>query len=152
EDKMPPKHPLAESERLIIRQWIQLGAPGLPKLAAAPAGRGPHWAFRPPVCPPVPVVPQFHGLRTAVDRFIQAALTVRHLRMNPEADRLTLLRRVSFDLTGLPPTLAEQKAFLADHSPDAYERMLERYLASPHYGERWGKYWLDAAGYADSNG
>src|SRR4029453_8722026 len=70
----------------------------------------------------------------------------------PDADRHTLIRRVSFDLTGLPPTPEEIDEYLADQSPDACKRMVERYLASPHYGERWGKYWLDAAGYADSNG
>ena len=81
-----------------------------------------------------------------------AALEARGLALNPEADRATLIRRVSFDLTGLPPTPEEIDAFLGDTAADAYERMVERYLASPHYGERWGKYWLDAAGYADSNG
>ena len=91
-------------------------------------------------------------LRTPVDRFIQATLEKHDLSLGPEADRAALIRRVSFDLTGLPPTAAEIDAFLADKSPDAYERMVDRYLASPHYGERWGKYWLDAAGYADSNG
>ncbi len=90
--------------------------------------------------------------RTAIDHFILASLEARGQSLNPEADRLTLLRRVSFDLTGLPPTLAEMDAFLPDRSPMAYERMVDRYLASPRYGERWGKHWLDAAGYADSNG
>ncbi|HKI34494.1 MAG TPA: DUF1549 and DUF1553 domain-containing protein [Gemmataceae bacterium] len=111
-----------------------------------------HWAFRPPVRPAVPTVRQGERARTAIDRFILAALEAKSLSLSPEADRATLIRRVSFDLTGLPPTPAEIDAFLADPSPDAYDRMVERYLASPHYGERWGKYWLDAAGYADSNG
>ncbi|HSQ56603.1 MAG TPA: DUF1549 and DUF1553 domain-containing protein, partial [Gemmata sp.] len=87
-----------------------------------------------------------------VDRFILAAPEAKGLKLNPEADRSTLIRRVCFDLTGLPPTIAEVDAFLADASSDAYEKMVERYLASPRYGERWGKFWLDAAGYADSNG
>jgi hypothetical protein len=91
-------------------------------------------------------------LRTAIDYFIAAALEKKGLALNPEADRATLIRRVSFDLTGMPPTPAEIDAFQKDRSPTAYETMVERYLASPHYGERWGKYWLDAAGYADSNG
>src|SRR5205807_9843406 len=86
------------------------------------------------------------------DRFILAALAAQQRTLNPQSDRLTLLRRVSFDLTGLPPTLAEIDAFLGDEAAGAYERMVERYLASPHHGERWGKYWLDAAGYAESNG
>src|SRR5204863_1049867 len=87
-----------------------------------------------------------------IDRFIQAALEDEQLTIGPEADRATLVRRVSFDLSGLPPTREEITVFLKDDKPGAYARMVDRYLASPHYGERWGKYWLDAAGYADSNG
>jgi hypothetical protein len=120
-----------------------------PRAAADDKG---HWAFRPPVRPVVPVVRQAERARTAIDHFILSALEARALSLAPEADRTTLIRRVSFDLTGLPPTPAELDAFLADPSADAYECMVERYLASPHYGERWGKYWLDAVGYADSNG
>ena len=109
-----------------------------------------HWAFKPVERPRLPAV---RGLaRTPVDRFILAALEAKGLTLSPEADRLVLIRRVSFDLTGLPPSLGEIDAFLADQSAGAYERMVETYLASPHYGERWGKYWLDTAGYADSNG
>src|SRR4051794_36815215 len=109
-----------------------------------------HGAFRPVSRPKLPAV---RGVaRTGVDRFILAAAEAKGRTLNPEADRPTLIRRISFDLTGLPPTVAELAAFLADDSPDAYERTVERYLASPHYGERWGKFWLDAGGYADSNG
>jgi hypothetical protein len=111
-----------------------------------------HWAFRPPLRPNVPVVRHPERVRTAVDHFIEAALEKQGRTLSPEADRATLVRRVSFDLTGLPPTPAESDAFRNDQAPDAYERMVERYLASPQYGERWGKFWLDAAGYADSNG
>jgi hypothetical protein len=110
----------------------------------------PHRAFQPVTRPKIPDVRG--DARTAVDRFVLAALEAKGAALNPEADRTTLIRRVAFDLTGLPPTVAEIDAFLADKSPNAYERMVERYLASPHYGERWGKFWLDAAGYADSNG
>jgi hypothetical protein len=127
----------------------------LPRLAPAadpPGEDGDHWAFRPPVRPGPPAVRHPDRARTPLDRFLLAALEARSLSLAPEADRATLVRRVSFDLTGLPPAPADVSAFLADSSPDAYERMVERYLASPHYGERWGKYWLDAAGYADSNG
>ena len=109
-----------------------------------------HRAFRPVVRPTAPAVSG--AARTDVDRFILAALEAKKLALNPEADRATLIRRVCFDLTGLPPTVAEIDAFLADKAPDAYEQMVTRYLASPAYGERWGKLWLDAAGYTDSNG
>jgi hypothetical protein len=109
-----------------------------------------HPLFQSVVTPSLPVV---RGVaRTALDRFILSALEARHLSWNPEADKATLLRRVCFDLTGLPPSVAELDAFLKDTSVNAYENMVDRYLASPRYGERWGKYWLDAAGYADSNG
>jgi hypothetical protein len=109
-----------------------------------------HRAFR-PVVPLVP--PEVRGdARTSVDRFILAAAEAKGLTLGQPADRAALLRRVCFDLTGLPPTLAALDAFLSDQAPDAYERMVERYLASPRYGERWGKFWLDAGGYADSNG
>jgi hypothetical protein len=144
--KMPPKKPLADADRALIREWIAAGAPGLVARSAV------HWAFVPPGRPPVPAVRESARVRTAIDRFIEAALERKGLTLAPEADRLVLIRRVSFDLTGLPPTPAEIDAFVADHSPDAYERMVERYLASSRYGERWGKYWLDVAGYADSNG
>jgi Protein of unknown function (DUF1553)/Protein of unknown function (DUF1549) len=127
---------------------------GLALLGVATAGDAPtadtHRNFRPVLRPQVPAVRG--AARTDVDRFILAALEAKGLALKPEADRPTLVRRVAFDLTGLPPTVAEMDDFLADKSPDAYERMVERYLASPRYGERWGKYWLDAAGYADSNG
>ena len=121
-------------------------------LAAAPKPAETHRAYRPPVRTLVPRVRRPALARTPIDRFILAALEAKGLSLNPEADRATLIRRVSFDLTGLPPTPAEIAAFLADTVPDAYERMVERYLASPHHGERWGKFWLDAVGYADSNG
>ncbi|MBN9518298.1 DUF1553 domain-containing protein [bacterium] len=118
--------------------------------ADEPPGPESHRAFRPVGRPKVPDV---RGpARTTVDRFILAALEAKQLTLNPEADRPTLVRRVAFDLTGLPPTVAEIDAFVADRSADAYEKMVDRYLASPAYGERWGKFWLDAAGYADSNG
>ncbi len=145
DDEMPPETPLAAEERRVLQEWIEAGAPGLP------ADAGTHWAFVPPRRPALPAARQ-NGLRNTVDHFIAAALEEKKLTLSPEADRLTLLRRVAFDLTGLPPSPEEINAFLADAAPGAYERMVGRYLASPHYGERWGKFWLDAAGYADSNG
>jgi hypothetical protein len=110
----------------------------------------PHWAFQ---AVKRPQVPQVKGrAETDIDRFILAALEAKGQTLSREADRPTLIRRVSFDLTGLPASLSEIDTFLADVAPNAYKRMVDRYLASPRYGERWGKYWLDTAGYADSNG
>jgi hypothetical protein len=111
-----------------------------------------HWAFRPLVRPAVPGVQDPSAIRAPVDAFLLARLDQKRLSLAPEADRPTQLRRLSFDLTGLPPTPEETAQFVADSGPDAYSRAVERLLASPHYGERWGKYWLDVAGYADSNG
>src|SRR6476661_5800436 len=138
-----------------MRFLVHLGwLAGVAFTGVAAAGDAPttvaHRNFQPVVRPQVPAVRG--AARTDVDRFILAALEAKGLALNPEADRPTLIRRVAFDLTGLPPTVDELDAFLADQSPLAYERMVDRYLASPQYGERWGKYWLDAAGYADSNG
>jgi hypothetical protein len=111
-----------------------------------------HWAFTRARRPEAPAVREVGRLRSSIDRFIQAALEAKGLSLAPEADRFTLVRRVCFDLTGLPPAPEQVERFVQDGAPDAYEQMVERYLASPRYGERWGKYWLDAAGYADSNG
>jgi len=124
-----------------------LGSSGV---AEEPPGREAHYAFGPVVRPRVPVAKG--NARTDVDRFILKALEAKQLALNPEADRGTLIRRVCFDLTGLPPTADEIEKYIADKSPGAYESMVDHYLASPWYGERWGKYWLDAAGFADSNG
>src|SRR5712691_4368356 len=123
---------------------------GIGSIDAADPKPEPPRSFRPVVRPTPPDVRG--AARNDVDRFILAALEAKKLGLNPEADRATLIRRVCFDLTGLPPTLAQIEAFLTDQSPDAYEKVIDRYLASPHYGERWGKHWLDTAGYADSNG
>ena len=135
---------------LRISTCLAFLAVGLAYAADDPPKPESHRAFTPVVRPKVPVVKG--KARTDIDRFILAALEAKSLSLNPEADRATLIRRVCFDLTGLPPTVAETEQFLADKAPDAYEKMVDRYLASPHYGERWGKFWLDAAGYADSNG
>ncbi len=111
----------------LIRQWISQGAKW-----------SEHWSYVPPTRPSVPKIRERERSRNAIDRFILARLEQENLRSSPEADRVTLLRRLSLDLIGLPPTLAEVDAFLADKSPDAYERQVDRLLASPHYGERWG--------------
>ena len=117
-----------------------------------PKEKSSHWAFQALQTPTLPVLKETARVRSLVDRFVLAKLEEQGLSLNPEADKPTLIRRVAFDLTGLPPTPSDLMEFVADQSPDAYERMVERYLASPHYGERWGKWWLDVAGYADSNG
>jgi hypothetical protein len=151
-DEMPPDAPLPAEEKTRIKQWIAAGAPGLPSVADAKAPGPDHWAFVPPVRPQSPAVQHADQVRNDIDLFVLAALERRGLTLSPEADRATLVRRVSFDLTGLPPTPAEIALYLADPSPESYQRMVERYLASPLYGERWGQHWLDVAGYADSNG
>jgi hypothetical protein len=152
QEKMPPKEPLPQSERGIVRRWIETGAPGLAFRPEGAEAFKKHWAFQLPTRHAAPSVQRQELIRTEIDRFIEAALEEDRLSLAPEATRETLIRRVSFDLTGLPPTPAEIDSFLGDPAADGYERMVERYLASPNYGERWGKYWLDAAGYADSNG
>src|SRR5205823_218388 len=111
-----------------------------------------HWAFVAPVRPTVPTVRDIGFVRNPLDRFIQARLEKEGLRPSPEADRVTLARRLYLDLVGLPPAPEEIDAFLADTRPASYERLVDRLLASPHYGERWGRLWLDAARYADSDG
>ncbi len=112
-----------------------------------------HWAFQPLTRPGVPKVTGSKvKLQNPIDAFIAAKLKENKLTFSPEADKATLIRRATFDLTGLPPTPAEVDAFLADTSPEAYDKVIDRLLASPHYGERWGRHWLDVAGYADSEG
>jgi mono/diheme cytochrome c family protein len=161
-DKMPPgKTKLTPAEKTLLRQWIEHGAQGSETAAVPPAGSKEHgvsaadrqfWAFRPPVRPAVPGVKNTGRVRNPVDAFVLAALEAKGLSLSPEADRLTLLRRVSFDLLGLPPTPREIEQFLNDTSPDAYEKLVDRLLSSPHYGERLGRHWLDLAGHADSEG
>jgi hypothetical protein len=123
-----------------------------PAAASAPSPPPAHWAFLIPERPSPPAVRRGDLIRGDLDRFVEALLEEKGLCLAPEAGRAALIRRVSFDLTGLPPSPAEVAGYLADPAPGAYERMVEAYLASPRYGERWGRHWLDAAGYADSNG
>jgi Protein of unknown function (DUF1553)/Protein of unknown function (DUF1549)/Planctomycete cytochrome C len=155
-DEMPPRpgEPLSSAEKLLLRQWIEQGAKNLPDAAAVSkdAPWTDHWAFGPPRRPTAPTVRNLAQVRTVIDRFIQRTLEEEGLTLGPSADRTTLIRRLSFDLTGLPPSSDEITAFVNDTEPDAYNRLLERLLASRHYGERWGKYWLEACGYSDSNG
>src|SRR5439155_6991217 len=111
-----------------------------------------YWAFQKPLRPRVPAVGQVHWVRTPVDAFVLAGLEKAGLAPAPPADRATLLRRVTLDLTGLPPLPAELDGFLNDTRPGAYQRVVERLLASPHYGDHWAQHWLDVARYAESNG
>lgn len=148
---MPPGKAakLTPDEIAIVKAWIEGGALADEAGKTANPATSTHWAFRPPVRPAVPTV---SGVNHPVDAFLLAKLKANGLNFSPPAERLALLRRVTVDLTGLPPTPAEQDAFLADKSSDAYEKVIERLLASPRYGERWGRHWLDVAGYADSEG
>jgi hypothetical protein len=147
EEAMPPRdshRQLKPGEIELIKRWIAAGAPW-----------GTHWAFSPPKKPAVPPIADAalaRRVRNPIDAFVFARLEKEKLAAAPEAERATLLRRVTLDLTGLPPTPAELDAFIADESPEAYERVVDRLLASPRYGERWAWEWLDVARYADTNG
>ena len=153
DDLMPKdEEPLSEREKELLYSWIKAGAPGLPVAVSERPDGEEHQGYQKLQSLDLPQVIKGIRVRTPVDRFIQAKLEEHQLELGPEADPTTLIRRVSFDLTGLPPTLDQIRQYLSDSLPEAYERMVDRFLASPHYGERWGKYWLDAAGYADSNG
>ena len=116
------------------------------------AKEGEHWAFIAPQRHAPPAVKQKGWPKNAIDHFILAELEAANLQPSAEADKITLLRRVHLDLIGLPPSPEEVRRFIDDESPDAWERLIDRLLASPHYGERWGRHWLDVARYADSNG
>lgn len=142
--RMPPKSTnkqLTPQEIDLVRQWIAQGAPWAE-----------HWAYVPPQKPPLPEVRDKKWPRNPIDYFILARLEREGLKPAPEADKVTLLRRVSLDLTGLPPTPAEVDSFLADNSPDAYEKVVDRLLRSPRYGEHMARYWLDAVRYGDTHG
>jgi hypothetical protein len=144
DERMPPadsNRQLTPRQIELLRRWVDEGA----------VWNG-HWAFQTLRRPEVPQVNDETWSRNAIDRFVLARLKQSALRSAPEADKATLLRRVTLDLIGLPPTPDDVATFLADDEPDAYERAVERLLASPHYGERWGRHWLDAARYADSTG
>ncbi len=151
---MPPKKPgLAAAQVALLAAWIDQGARGpVGETAVKPAGKSTHWSFQPVRRPPVPAVKNPAWVRNPIDCFVLARLEKEGIAPSPEADRPTLIRRLSLDLRGLPPSPREVAEFLADRRPDAYERLVDRLLASPHYGERWGRHWLDLARYADSNG
>ena len=159
--KMPPKGKLTDVEVASLTRWVAMGAPGPRVNGDRPVAKGgpidvergrEFWSFRPPSDPPVPEVGDSGWPRNGIDRFILAELRAKGLGPATAADRRTLIRRATFDLTGIPPTLAEIAAFLEDDAPQAFARVVDRLLASPQYGERWGRHWLDVARYADSNG
>ena len=156
--QMPPKgERLPDAEMAVLVDWVKRGAPDtrLAKpvaLAGKPAGDKAHWSFQPVREPAPPKVSDPSWVATPVDAFILAKLDENGMAHAPAADRSTLLRRVYLDLIGLPPTPAELQSFLADSSPQAYEKVVDQLLASPHYGERWGRYWLDVARYSDTKG
>ncbi len=162
--KMPPKGKLPETQIRDLEAWVKMGAVWPSERMKDEGGRknsaGPvhpqkaevHWSFRPVGMPGVPPVKNRWWVKNPVDAFVLAELEKKGLKPNSYADRPTLIRRVTFDLTGLPPTPEEIAAFVNDRSPDAWEKVVDRLLASPQYGERWGRHWLDVVRYADSNG
>jgi hypothetical protein len=159
---MPPDKKLADTEIAALVEWVKIGLPwpnadsgSAPQLSAAERielARKSHWAFQPIRRAALPDVKDVDWAATPLDRFVLAKLEAAGLTPSPSADRHTLIRRATFDLLGLPPTPDEVEAFVNDASPDAYQRLIDRLLASPRYGERWGRHWLDVARYADTRG
>ncbi|MDZ4683891.1 MAG: PSD1 and planctomycete cytochrome C domain-containing protein [Planctomycetaceae bacterium] len=153
--KMPPEGPpLSEAEIRLLRDWIDAGAlaPVDEVIAESQPTRSDHWSFQPVRPIPPPTVKNGTWPQTGIDAFILSRLEAEGVTPSRDAERTTLLRRVHLDLLGLPPSPELVDEFLADTAPDAYDRLIDRLLASPHFGERWGRDWLDAARYADSNG
>ncbi|TWU06747.1 Planctomycete cytochrome C [Symmachiella macrocystis] len=154
--QMPPDGQLSADEIAALTRWIKIGMPwpgsSTPSVEKNHDAYKQHWAFQPVADQPLPAVQDADWSRTSIDRFVLARLEQAGLTPAPEADRRTLIRRATFDLIGLPPTTAEVAAFENDSSPDAYEKLIDRLLASPHYGERWARHWLDVARYADNKG
>jgi mono/diheme cytochrome c family protein len=155
--RMPRQGPrLSADEVASLRKWIDAGAPWPAEVVLTaprqPASGKDWWSLRPLSRPPVPAVKDGRWVRTPIDAFVLAALEKRGLSPSPPAERATLIRRVTFDLHGLPPTPEEVEAFVRDPSPDAYEKLIDRLLDSPHYGERLGRHWLDVVHYGDTHG
>jgi hypothetical protein len=167
--EMPPGGKLPAGEQAILARWVKddlpwsaqpaaaMAAPALAltptgSAAAAVAGARHAWSHQPVLRPPVPAVKDRGWVRSPIDAFVLARLEAERLRPAPEADRVTLIRRLTFGLTGLPPSPEDVDAYLADQTPGAYERLVERLLASPHYGEHWARHWLDLVRYGETNG
>ncbi|NBR04271.1 MAG: DUF1553 domain-containing protein [Planctomycetes bacterium] len=154
-EQMPPKGPkLSKDEISLLRSWIDSGAklPASEALAVEDVKKTTHWSFLPITKPALPVVADKDWCRNPIDYFVMNRLAKDKMTPSVQADRSTLIRRVSLDLTGIPPTPIEVENFLNDKSPNAYEKVVARLLDSPQYGERWARLWLDQARYADSNG
>ncbi|HEY6167787.1 MAG TPA: PSD1 and planctomycete cytochrome C domain-containing protein [Verrucomicrobiae bacterium] len=158
--KMPPKKEgkLPADQIADLEHWVTIGAPD-PRTGTALSAKAvemekarQHWAFKPVVKPPVPAVKNKGWVQSPIDAFVLAKLEEKGMKPAAPADKRTLLRRVTYDLTGLPPTPQEMDEFLADKSKEAFAKVVDRLLKSPHYGERWGRYWLDVARYADTKG
>ena len=158
--QMPPKGKLDDAEIAALTEWVKRGRTGPRRAPRSGRPRRPEawtitdedrafWAFRPVQDPPAPAVKDAAWPRSPIDRFVLARLEEKGLRPSPPADKVTLIRRATFDLIGLPPTPEEVEAFVADTSPEAFARVVDRLLASPHYGERWGRHWLDVARYGE---
>jgi hypothetical protein len=151
--EMPPKNPLTPEQIEAFKKWIDAGAPYEKEPLALERAGLDWWSLRPVKRPAVPEIRNaIADIRNPIDQFIIAKRQAAKLEGSPEADRRTLIRRTTFDLTGLPPTPEEIKEFLDDQSPDAYEKVIDRLLASPAYGERWGRHWLDVVRFAESYG
>jgi hypothetical protein len=157
--RMPPKGRLKDHDIAALTRWVRMGLPWPEAKAATGTAKGTfriteqqrrYWAFQPVKAVPAPAVTDARWPRSDLDRFILAGLEAKGLRPARPADRRTLLRRATFDLTGLPPTPAEIDAFVKDTSPEAFAKVIDRLLALPRYGERWGRHWLDVVRYADS--
>ncbi len=150
--KMPPGRKLKDEQIAVLEQWVKDGLAMPQALLKSKRPGADHWAFQAPKRVALPEVLAKNWTRNPIDFFVLAKIEKAGLTASAEADKATLLRRVSLDLIGLPPTAQELRDFVSDAKPDAYERAVDRLLASPHYGERWGRIWLDLARYADSDG
>ncbi|HEY4307934.1 MAG TPA: PSD1 and planctomycete cytochrome C domain-containing protein [Pirellulales bacterium] len=159
--QMPPAGKLEDKELVLLTTWVKMGVPwgsAAPQATVetmpqrAVRAKATHWAYRPVVRPELPNAQEAAWNENPIDRFVFAELDKHGLRPSPQADRRTLLRRLSFDLLGLPPTAAEVDEFVNDAAPDAFAKVVDRMLASPAYGQRWGRHWLDVARYSDTKG